>query len=129
MACAAMLHFGMHPGKFVRWMGGEYTGSNRDIPRILRAVKDHISDDDFIHVRRILLQGCPNKLVFEESFESKMTMMERGNQKNFLDNPEIVRKTINKEDRYGIIGIQNLSCLDAYSYFDVLVGCSCSGFP
>ena len=112
MACAAMLHFGMHPGKFVRWMGGEYTGSNRDVPRILRAVKDHISDDDFIHVRRILLQGCPNKLVFEESFESKMTMMERGNQKNFLDNPEIVRKTINKEDRYShLIPIDRTICL------------------
>ncbi len=27
-------------------------------------------------------------------------MMERDNQKNFRDNPEIVRKTINKEDRY-----------------------------
>ena len=27
MATAAMVHFGLDPGKFVRWMGGEYTGS------------------------------------------------------------------------------------------------------
>jgi hypothetical protein len=26
MANAAMAHFGLDPGRFVRWMGGEYTG-------------------------------------------------------------------------------------------------------
>jgi hypothetical protein len=26
MANAAMAHFGFDPGRFVRWMGGEYTG-------------------------------------------------------------------------------------------------------
>ena len=31
MASAAMVHFGMDPGKFVRWMGGKYTGNNRDV--------------------------------------------------------------------------------------------------
>ena len=100
MANAAMLHFGLHPGKFVRWMGGEYVGQHRDVPRILGAVQPHISIEDFAHVRRILLQGCPHKLQFEESYASKHEIINRGNQKNFIDNPEIVRKTINKEDRY-----------------------------
>jgi hypothetical protein len=36
----------------------------------------------------------------EESYASKHEIIDRGNQKNFIDNPEIVRKTINKEDRY-----------------------------
>ncbi|KAL7433446.1 hypothetical protein ACHAXH_004340 [Discostella pseudostelligera] len=98
MANAAMLHFGMDPGKFVRWMGGEYTGRSQDVSRVLRAVKDHISEEDYFHVHRILLQGCPHKLMFDESFASKQAIMERGNQKNFIDNPEIVRKTLNKED-------------------------------
>jgi len=112
MAGAAMLHFGMDPGKFVRWMGGEYTGANRDVSRVLRAVKDHVSEDDFFHVRRILLQGCPHKLMFEESFPSKQVMMERGNQKTFIDNPEIVRKTLNKEDRYShLIPMDRIFCL------------------
>lgn len=100
MANAAMLHFGLEPGNFVRWMGGEYIGIRRDVPRILGALKGLISDEDLFHVRRILLQGCPHKLIFTESLVSKHKMMERGNQKNFRDNPEIVRKTINKEDRY-----------------------------
>ncbi len=27
MASAAMIHFGLDPGKLVRWLGGEYTGA------------------------------------------------------------------------------------------------------
>jgi len=63
-------------------------------------------------VRRILLQGCPHKLMFEESFPSKQVMMEHGNQKTFIDNPEIVRKTLNKEDRYShLIPMDRIFCL------------------
>ena len=46
MASAAMIHFGLDPGKLVRWLGGEYTGGHRDVIRTLTAVKDHISSDD-----------------------------------------------------------------------------------
>ena len=112
VASAAMLHFGLDVGKFVRWMGGEYIGSSRNVSRVLRAVKHHIRNDDYFHMSRILLQGCPHKVQFEESFDSKLTMMERGNQKNFLDNPEIVRKTLNKEDRYShLIPMDRILCL------------------
>jgi hypothetical protein len=31
MASAAMIHFGLDPGKFVRWLSGEYTGQYRDV--------------------------------------------------------------------------------------------------
>lgn len=112
MASAAMFHFGLHPGKFVRWMGGEYTGASRNISKVIDAVKEHISEDDLFHVRRILLQGCPHKLQFEESFASKHAMMARGNQKNFVDHPDIVRKTLNKEDRYShLIPVDRILCL------------------
>jgi hypothetical protein len=30
MANAAMVHFGLDPGRFVQWMGGEYIGQLRD---------------------------------------------------------------------------------------------------
>ena len=71
MANVAMLHFGLHPGNFVRWMGGEYVGEHSDFPQILKAVKPHVSEEDYFHVRRILLQGCLHKLQFEESYASK----------------------------------------------------------
>jgi hypothetical protein len=38
MASAAMVHFGLNPGKFVQWMGGQYTGYHRDVQRTLVAV-------------------------------------------------------------------------------------------
>jgi hypothetical protein len=68
MASAAMIHFGLDPGKFVRFLSGEYTGQYQDVRRTLDAVKDHVNTDDYNHI--------------------------------FIANPKLVRKTMNKEDRY-----------------------------
>ena len=38
MASAAMVHFGLNPGKLVQWMGGKYTGYHRDVQRTLALV-------------------------------------------------------------------------------------------
>ena len=46
MASAAMVHFGLDPGKFVRWMGGEYTGHYRDVEKTLVAVRPHVTAED-----------------------------------------------------------------------------------
>ena len=81
-------------------MNGEYTGAKRDIAHILRSFKPYISDSNFAHIKRILTQGCPASLNYEEDASSKLAMMKRGNQKNFVDNPDVVKQTINKEDRY-----------------------------
>jgi hypothetical protein len=37
MANAAMAHFGLDTGRFVRWMGGKYTGQHRDAISTLAA--------------------------------------------------------------------------------------------
>ena len=42
-------------------------------------------------------------LKFDEQSDNKLNAIERGNQKNFTQNPEIVNKVMNKEDRYGHI--------------------------
>jgi hypothetical protein len=97
---AAMIHFGLDPGKFVRFLGGEYIGYTRDVHKTLSAVKDHISPEDLAHMKRILLDGCPSELTFKEPLSNKMEMILRGNSKSFNENPEIVKKTTNKEDRY-----------------------------
>ena len=36
MASAAMIHFGLDPGKLVRWLEGEYTGKRRNITGLLQ---------------------------------------------------------------------------------------------
>jgi hypothetical protein len=111
MASAAKVHFGMHPGKLVRYLGGEYTGSNRDVKHTVIALRGLISESNLGHMKRILLQGCPSKLVLSESSESKLSMMRRGNQKSFVEYPDIVKKTINKEEHYShILPMHEMIC-------------------
>ncbi len=104
MASAAMVHFSLDPGKFVRWMGGEYTGCHSDIQRTLVAVQPHIIAEDYNHIERILLDGCPVELMFTEPLDNKLKMIRQENSKSFNDivndNPDLVRKAMNKEDRY-----------------------------
>jgi len=100
MASAAMVHFGLDPGKFVRWMGGEYTGYYRDVKATLLAVRPYITAEDYNHIERILLDGCPAELKFTEPLSNKLEMIRRGNSKSFNDHPELVKKAMNKEDRY-----------------------------
>jgi hypothetical protein len=98
MASAAMIYFGLNPGKFVRWLGGKYTGHHQDIQTTLDAVESHITPRDFEHMKRILLDGCPAELMFIEPLDNKLAMLKRGNSKTFKDNPNLVKKAMNKED-------------------------------
>jgi hypothetical protein len=100
MASAAMIHFGLDPGKFVRWIGGECTGHHRDVEKTLVAVRPHITVEDYNHIERILLDGCPAELMFTEPLSNKLEMIRRGNSKSFDKHPELVKKAMNKEDRY-----------------------------
>jgi hypothetical protein len=100
MASAAMVHFGLDPGKFVRWMGGEYTGYHRDVKATLIAVRPHVTVEDYSYTERILLDGCPVELKFTEPLSNKLEMIRRGNLESFNDHPELVKKAMNKEDCY-----------------------------
>jgi hypothetical protein len=63
-------------------------------------------------MKRILLDGCPAELTFEEPLSNKMEMILRGNSKSFNENPEVVKKTMNKEDRYShLVPLDILICL------------------
>ena len=111
MASAAMIHFGLDPDKLVRWLGGEYTGERRDMHQTLTAVRDHVSMDDFNHMKRILLDGSPFELTFDKPLTNKSLMIQRGNSKSFNENPELVAKTMNKEDRYShVLPLDELLC-------------------
>jgi hypothetical protein len=100
MASAATIYFGLDPGKFVRFLSGEYTGQYRNVQRTLDAVRDHVNTDNYSHVKRILMDGCPTQLTFKEPPSNKLEFISRGNSKNFTANPKLVRETMNKEDRY-----------------------------
>ncbi len=95
-----MIHFGLDPGKFVRFLSGKYTGQYRDICCTLDAIRDHITSDNYVHIKRIFLDGCPAQLTFEEPSSNKLEFISCGIWKSFIENPQLVQKTMNKEDRY-----------------------------
>ena len=100
MATALAIRVGLDPGRIVRTLEGEYTGAWRNVEQILGEVESVVTPQDYNHINRILTQGCPSVLKFEEKSDTKITAMDRGNQKTLNQNPEIVDRVINKEDRY-----------------------------
>ena len=67
--------------------------------------------DNFNHMKRILLDGSPFKLIFNKPLANKSVMLQQGNSKSFNKNPELVLKTMNKEDRYShILPLDKLLC-------------------
>ncbi len=111
MANTAMAHFGLDPGRFVQWMGGEYTGQLKDAHSTLATVKGHISIDGYKQMKRILLDGCPAQLDFEKPLINKIEMIDQGNSKSFNANTTLVLKTMNKEDRYShLIPLDKIMC-------------------
>jgi hypothetical protein len=92
-------------------MGGEYTGQLRDAYSTQAAVKGHISNNDNKQMKRILLDGCPAQLDFEEPPTNKIEMIDQGNSKSFNANTTLVLKTMNKEDRYShLIPLDEIMC-------------------
>ncbi len=51
MASTAMIHFGLDPGKFLRFLLGKYTGQHWDVCHTLDAVLDHVTSDDYNHIK------------------------------------------------------------------------------
>jgi hypothetical protein len=92
MASLAMIHFGLDPGKFVCFLLGKYTGQHWDVRCTLDAIRDHVTSDDYGHIKRILLDGCPAQLTFEEPSSNKLEFIYRGDSKSFVENPKLVQK-------------------------------------
>ena len=99
MATAVLIAYDMEPGQLVRYMNGEYTGQSRDVDALEEAIGQHVSPEDMQQIRRILTEGCPCEMDFEESQANKRMTLERGNQKSFEGNPVVAKKTLNKEEK------------------------------
>jgi hypothetical protein len=111
MASAAMIHFGLDPGKFVCFLSGKYTGQYWDVCCTLDAIQDHDASDNYSHIKQILLDGCPAQLTFKERSSNKLEFISCDNLKSFVENPQLVQKTMNKEDCYShLVLIDPLLC-------------------
>ncbi len=51
MASAAMIYFGLDPGKFVCFLLGKYTRQYRNVCCTLDAIRDHVTSDDYGHIK------------------------------------------------------------------------------
>jgi hypothetical protein len=87
----------------IRYARGEYVGENRDVAQILRDVSPHVDETNAARIKWILTQGCPARISFEETSAMKASIILKGNQATFKMYPEIVTKTMNKEDRYSYL--------------------------
>jgi hypothetical protein len=77
MATACAIHYSLHPGMVIRYLKGEYVGENRDVNQILRDVSPLIDETDTAHIKRILTQGCPSRLNFNETSAMKASIIEK----------------------------------------------------
>ncbi len=86
-------------------------GQHQDMHSTLAAVRGHVSADDYAHMKRILLDGCPAQLNFEEPLSNKIKTIKHRNSKSFNNNTTLVLKTMNKEDRYShLIPLDEIMC-------------------
>jgi hypothetical protein len=95
-ACA--IHYGLHVGMVNCFIKREYVGESRDANAILSAVSHLISNKDCGRIKHIINQGCPSHLDFEEDYDNKHAVLQKGNQQTFLQHPDVTAKAMNKEE-------------------------------
>ncbi len=99
LATACLIHYGLHPGMMIQYLKGEYVGKSRDVQKIINKVTPFVCKTDIAHIKRVLTQGCPSCLVFDEARENKLFVTQKRNQHTFLQHPEVAKKTVNKIEK------------------------------
>jgi hypothetical protein len=60
-------------GMVVQYLKGKYVGESRDADKILEKVSPYINEVDCKHIKRIINQGCPSHIDFEEDYDNKLS--------------------------------------------------------
>ena len=107
LATSCAIHYGLHTGMVIQYLKGEYVGESRDANSILESVPPHITKKDCDHIERIINQGCPTYLNFEEEHENKYLALRKGNQHTFDQHHEVTAKTMNKEEKIVTSSLSN----------------------
>ncbi len=96
---ACLIHHGLHLGMMIRYLKGEYIGKSRDVQKIFNKVTPFVCKTNILHIKRVLTQGCPSCLVFDEARENKLFVIRKGNQHTFLQHSEVAKKAMNKIEK------------------------------
>jgi hypothetical protein len=99
LATACLIHYGLHLGMMIQYLKGEYIGESRDVQKIINKVTPFVCKTDIAHIKRVLTQGCPSRLIFDEARENKLFVIQKGDQHTFLRHPEVAKKAMNKIEK------------------------------
>jgi hypothetical protein len=98
MAC--LFHYDLDVSLLMRYLGGNYTGVYRDIPKTVRILREHnISDDLIEKYIRVMTVGCPISMNVEISRDNALQYWRGGNNESIKKNLPKVKKTMNKENK------------------------------
>ena len=75
LATACAIHYGLNTGMVVQYLKGEYVGESRDADKFLEKVSPYICEADCKHIKRIINQGCPSHIDFEEDYDNKCMVL------------------------------------------------------
>ncbi len=90
----------------------EYVGESRDVQKNINEVTPFVCETDIVHIIRVLTQGCPSHLAFDEARENKLFVIRKRNQHTFLQHPEVAKKAMNKiEKNSHVIALQSWAVL------------------
>jgi hypothetical protein len=99
LATACVIHYGLNTGMVVRYLKGKYVGESRDADAITKKVSPYIDDVNCEHIKQVINLGCPSHINFEEDYNNKCKVLQKGNQQTFLQFPEVTAKAMNKEKK------------------------------
>ena len=84
----------------LRYLGGQYTGDDRNVEQILSNIKNKVSKNVYDDVKRILTIGAPTYLSGELSRKNFLEYWRYGNHPTINTNREKIKRVMNKEDKH-----------------------------
>jgi hypothetical protein len=101
MRTAMLFHYNLDLAAVHRKTGGNHVAAHRTAnPEIiLQQVEGLMDRKNYDHLKRILIDGCPNVFNEEATYEQYREMYQYGNHKSVEQNLDKVMLTMNKEDR------------------------------
>ena len=95
---ACFLHYNMNLSAIQQYCGGKWTGEHRRTDQMLRVMSHVLPDNLFQELAAGLVDGVPNLLNTEIPSEEVASLLITNNLPMVAKNPELVDKTILKED-------------------------------
>ena len=77
MATAGIIHYSLHPSILIRYVKVEYIDESRDASQIINDVSPYIKKDDVDNIHRIITNGCPSHIDFEEASDMKAFIIKK----------------------------------------------------